>query len=178
MGWCQLQAEQSCVRPHCNGLIVTAPFQCSDPWCWVPFASWAQPRPFSVIHPCCLKKPSTLSHTQMCSITLTGGEVTQKPPEPLKQQSSKWHIIGLPYSHSARSTHVPKKCMKWYMQARSGLLLLCMYDGHTFVLLYIDSWEWRTQGAPLLTLHLNSCAKMAFNILYLNGSNYYCLHLL
>lgn len=31
MGWCQLQAEQSCVRPHCNGSIVTAPFQCSDP---------------------------------------------------------------------------------------------------------------------------------------------------
>lgn len=64
-------------------------------WCWGPFAIWAQPHPFLATPPCCLKKPSKPSHTQMCSLNST-------------HTSLKWQIPPLLFIHAERKTSLPQ----------------------------------------------------------------------
>lgn len=54
-------------------------------WCWVPFASWAPPRPSSVTRLCCQKRLCRPSLTQTCSLTSPArrrSNVTDQKPAP------------------------------------------------------------------------------------------------
>lgn len=131
-------------------------------WCWGPFASWARPRPFLAIHPCCLKKPSMPSHMQMCSLDFTD---PKKPPglnnnhPKLVNRAAVQH--SLPRNHNFLG-----KYMKWWTT------VMC--------LLYTDSWGWCTDGAQTFEVTFTTNVqkkkkKKAFIVLYLNDMNYYCL---
>ena len=109
-------------------------------WCWGPFASWARPRPFLAIHPCCLKKPSMPSHMQMCSLDFTD---PKKPP-------------GLNNNHPklvnrAAVQHSLPSQLSWKVHEM-------MDDGHVFVVHWFMGMVHR--WSPNLWSYVyNKCAK-------------------
>lgn len=152
-------------------------------WCWVPFASWAQPRPFLVIHPCCLKKPSRPSHRQICSLALRGYKVTQKPPKLFDRNhpndTSLVYLKAIQQGHHVFHRSMTSLRNKWHGKCQLSLAdfySVCTMIIHLFCCTLIHGND--AHREPHLSQDIyNNCAKMAFNIFYFNDSNYYCLHL-
>lgn len=150
-------------------------------WCWVLFASWVQQRPFSVIHPCCLKKPSRLLHTQMHSML---SEEVRWPKSHLNLLTAitkvTYHFFTLkPFSKVTRSSTDP--LLPWkingMMNAGKFWLTFTRHVRWSYICSVVR-WFLGMMHTGSLTSHIsNNCAKMGFIfILYLNDSSYYYLH--